>query len=97
MTIEEINVDKIKTIEDCDSEIIKREASIARKLKLKSQIEGDKRENAAAFRDQIKAIKEDLETELGIRDELMTRKLVLSGTKLLNDNEDKKEAQVKNG
>jgi len=97
MTIEEINVDKIKTIEDCDLEIIKREASIARKLKLKSQIEGDKRENAAAFRDQIKAIKEDLETELGIRDELMTRKLVLSGTKLLGDNEDKKEAQVKNG
>jgi hypothetical protein len=75
---------------------VKREASIARKLKLKSQIEGDKRENAAAFRDQIKAIKEELEFELGVRDELMTRKLVLSGTKLLGDAE-KEVVEVKNG
>ncbi len=90
MTMEEINVNSLKSIEEVDTEIAKRNEFIAKKLKIKSQLVSDMKENAKAWREQIKVISEELSFELEVRDELTTRKLVLSGSKLLGDEKEEK-------
>lgn len=85
MATEEIDVNSLKTIEEVDAHLVSRKDNLHKRMKIKSSLEEDKRANAAAYRDQIKVVKEELNYEMGIIDELANRKLVLAGGKLLGD------------
>lgn len=80
-----MSAEKLVTIDEVEQSIIAHKDALHRKVKLLSQIEAEKKEAAAAFREQIKEVKEEIQGEMDVLDELMQRKRDLHTDEVLAD------------
>jgi uncharacterized FlaG/YvyC family protein len=74
---EQVDTSKLTSIDDVDNALIGRHESYVRKAKLYDQIKQSKNDSNAAYREQLKEIKEQMDEEMGAIGTLMEyRKIV---------------------
>lgn len=82
-----IDTTKIVTIDQVEEAIAQHKDNLHRKLKHQQQVEEAKKEAAAAYRDELKVIKEEITGELDIIDELEQRRRDLHTDEVLREGE----------
>ena len=83
MSVDELDISQLKSLESVEEEIVKRKDSLHKKVKSLKDLEQAKKDMVASYKEPISLAKEEVKATLEILDELNSRRLELEATKKL--------------